>query len=96
MARAARAMATATRVLSKGWQWCPHGQWLWQRGWQAFDGDNNSNGDRDGAKDTAACATTGERGMMVVMGHGLCVSFCVFGEAIKIRLGLKKSRPLRA
>jgi hypothetical protein len=32
---------------------------------------------------------TGDRGMMVAMDHGLCVSFCVCGEAIKIRLDLK-------
>ncbi len=48
------------------------GKWLRQRGWRAFNGGNN----RDGAKDTAACITTGERGMMVVMDHGLCV-YCV-------------------
>jgi hypothetical protein len=96
MARAARAMAMATRVLSKGRQRCQYGQWLRQRGWRAFNNGNNGNGDGDGAKDTAACAMTGERGVMVAMGHGLCVSFCVFGEAIKIRLGLIKSRPLRA
>ncbi len=40
-----------------------HRQWLRQRGWWAFDGGNNG----DGAKDTAARATTGERGMMVAM-----------------------------
>jgi hypothetical protein len=50
-----------------------HGQWLRQSRWQAFDGSDNGNGDEDGAKDMAACATTGERGMMVAMGHGLCV-----------------------
>jgi hypothetical protein len=32
---------------------------------------------------------TGERGMMVAMGHGLCVCFCVCGEAIK-KVGTKK------
>ena len=56
-----------------------HGQWLWQRGWQAFDGGN----DGDGAKDMAACAMTGERGMMVAMGLGLCVCFGVCGETTK-------------
>jgi hypothetical protein len=56
-----------------------HGQWLWQRGWRAFNGGNNG----DGAKDTVACATTGERGMMVAMGHGLCVCFGVCGETTK-------------
>jgi hypothetical protein len=34
-------------------------------------------GDGDGAKDMAAHATTGERGVMVGMGHGLCVFLCV-------------------
>jgi hypothetical protein len=53
-----------------------HGQWLPQRGWRVFDGGDNG----DGAKDTAARATTGERGMMVAMGHGLCVCFGVCGE----------------
>jgi hypothetical protein len=33
-----------------------YGQWLRRRGWRAFDGGN----DGDGAKDTAARATTGE------------------------------------
>jgi hypothetical protein len=70
-------MAMATRVLGKGQQWQQHKQWLRQRGWQAFDGANNGDGDGDGAKDTAACATTGERGMMVAMGHGLCIYFRV-------------------
>ncbi len=50
-----------------------YGQWLWQRGWRAFDGGD----DGDGAKDMAACVTTGERGMMVAMGHDLCVN-CVY------------------
>jgi hypothetical protein len=56
-----------------------HGQWLPQRGWQAFD----SGDDGDSTKDMAAHATTGERGMMVVMGHGLCVCFGVCGETTK-------------
>ena len=34
--------------------------------------------------------TTGERGMMVVMGHGLCVSFCVCGETTKNKVKPKK------
>jgi hypothetical protein len=39
-----------------------------------FDGDNNGGG----AKDSAACITTGERGMMVAMGHGcVCVLVCM-------------------
>ncbi len=29
-------------------------------------------------------------GMMVVMGHGLCVSFCLCEETIKNKLGPKK------
>ncbi len=53
-----------------------HGQWLRQRGWQAFDGGN----DGDSAKDTAAHATTGERGMMVALSHGLYVCFGVCGD----------------
>jgi hypothetical protein len=53
-----------------------YGQWLWQRGWQAFDGGN----DGDSTKDTAARVTTGERGMMVATGHGLCVCLGVCGE----------------
>ncbi len=34
--------------------------------------------------------TTGERGMMVVMGHGLCVSFVCVERPQKIRSDLKK------
>ncbi len=56
-----------------------HGQWPWGRGWRLFDSSN----DGDSAKDTAACATTGERGVMLPMGHGLCVCFCVCGETTK-------------
>jgi hypothetical protein len=56
-----------------------HGQWLWQRRWWAFNGSN----DGGGAKDTAVCATTGERGMMVAMGHGMCVCFGVCGDTTK-------------
>jgi hypothetical protein len=37
-----------------------------------FGGGNNGHS----AKDTATCVMTGERGMMVAMGHGLCV-YCV-------------------
>jgi hypothetical protein len=54
-------------------------QLLWQRGWRAFDGSN----DGDSAKDMAAHTTIGERGMMVAMGHGLCVCFGVCGETIQ-------------
>jgi hypothetical protein len=32
----------------------------------------------------------GERGMMVAMGHGLCVSFWVSGEMMKNKVGPKK------
>jgi hypothetical protein len=39
--------------------------------------------DGDGARDMAACVTTGERGIMVAMGHGICVCFCVSGETTK-------------
>ncbi len=31
----------------------------------------------------ATCATTGDRGMMVAMGHGLCMCFCVCGGTTK-------------
>jgi hypothetical protein len=84
-------MATATKVVGNkqgdangdkegnGDQRQQHGQWLWQRGWQAFNGGNNG----DGAKDTPTCAMTGERGMMVATGHGLCVCFGVCGETTK-------------
>jgi hypothetical protein len=87
-ARAGRGMATATRVAGDkkgegtgdkegdGDQRRQHRQLLQQRGWRAFD----SSADGDGAKDKAARATIGERGMMVVMGHGLCVCFGVCGE----------------
>jgi hypothetical protein len=63
----------------------------------ATDGDNTSNGYRkeSGGHLTAetmgmaqrtrpaAHATTGERGMMVAMGPGLCVCFGVCGETTK-------------
>ncbi len=44
-----------------------------------FDGGN----DGDSAKDTPTGATTGERGVMVATGHGLCVCFGVCGETTK-------------
>jgi hypothetical protein len=90
-ARVARGMGTATRVTSNkkgdgngnkegdGDRRQQHGQWLWQRGWQAFDGGN----DGDGTKDVATCAATGERGMMVATSHGLCVYFGPCGETTK-------------
>jgi hypothetical protein len=43
-------------------------------------GCNNGNGDGDGAKDTAAHAMTGERGVMVAMGHGLYLFVCVWRD----------------
>jgi hypothetical protein len=36
----------------------------------------------------------GERGVMEAMGHGLCVNFCVCGEAMKNKVGPKKSQCL--
>jgi hypothetical protein len=58
--------------------------WYDRRGWRAFDGGDNGDGDGDGMRDMATCATTtGERGMMVAMGHGLCACFCVSGETTK-------------
>ncbi len=56
------------------------------------NGSNNGNEDGDGAKEMAAHTTTGERGMMVVMGHELCVSFCVCGKTTKNKVGPKKSQ----
>ncbi len=44
------------------------------------EGDDGGNGDGDGVRDMATCATTGERGIMVAMGHGFCEYFCVSGE----------------
>jgi hypothetical protein len=81
MVRAGRGLATATLVAGgkKGNGKSSYGQWLRQRGWWAF----NSGNDGDGVKDTAACVMTGERGMMVVMGHGLCVCLGVCGETTK-------------
>ncbi len=90
-ARAGRGMVTATGVAGNkegkgtgnkevnGNQWQQHRQLLQKRGWRAFDGSNNG----DGVKDKAARATIGERGMMVAMGHGLCVCVGVCGETTK-------------
>ncbi len=50
-----------------------YGQWLWQRGWLAFDGGSN----RGSVQDTAARITTGERGMMVATMVCVCVLVCV-------------------
>ncbi len=44
-----------------------------------FDGSD----DGGGTKDMAAPVMNGERGMMVAMGHGLCVCFGVRGETTK-------------
>ncbi len=52
------------------------------------DSGDNGDGKGDGIKDMAAHATTGERGMMVAMGHGLCVCFIVCGEITKKRSDL--------
>jgi hypothetical protein len=81
MARVGRVLAMVTLVAGnkKGNGNSGYGQWLRQRGWQAFDGGNNE----DSAKDTAACITTGERGMMVVTGNSLCVCHGVCGETTK-------------
>jgi hypothetical protein len=75
-----------------GNQWQQHGQWRQQSEWQASDGSNNGNGDRNGVKDMAAHAMPGERGVMVAIGHGLCVSFCVCGETTKNKGGPKNSQ----
>ncbi len=89
---AARGMATAARMAGdeKGNgnskkegnvdQQRHHGQWPWRRGWQAFEGGNNGYGDEDIAQDKAACTAAGEKGMMLVMGHGLCVFWCVWRD----------------
>jgi hypothetical protein len=53
------------------------------------DGGNNGNGEGDGTKDMAAHTPPGERRMMVVMGHGLCVSFWVSGEMTINKVGPK-------
>ena len=91
MARAARAMETATKRV------------------MATNRDNTGNGygeEGDGRllaatirtaqRDTSAGATTGERGMMVATGHGLCVCFGVCGETRKIRNRAKLSMYPRA
>ncbi len=53
---------------------------------------NNGNREGDGTKDMAAHATTGERGMMMAMGHGLCVCFFVSRETTKNKVGPKNSQ----
>ncbi len=70
MVRAARAMATVRNMVM-----VTNGD----NSWQAFYGSN----DGVGVKDKAACAMIGERGMMVAMGHGVCVCFGVHGETTK-------------
>jgi hypothetical protein len=48
----------------------------YSRHWQwKSNGSKYGDGEGDGTKDMAAHTTPGERGMMVAMGHGLCVSF---------------------
>ncbi len=54
------------------------------------EGKGKGNGNGDDVKDMAACTTTGERAMMVAMGHGLRVCFCVCGETTKNKIGPKK------
>jgi hypothetical protein len=90
--RAARAIAMATATKRA----------------MATDGDNMGNGYGDEVSRQATAVTmamrmgtvqrtsthptTGERGMMVAMGHGLCVSLCVCGETTKNKVGPKKSQ----
>ncbi len=50
---------------------------------EGTDDGGKADGDGDGDK-------PGERGMMVAMGHGLCVSFWVSGEMMKNKVGPKK------
>ncbi len=54
-----------------------------KRGWRASDNGDNGDGEGGGTKNMAAHTTPGERGMMVAMGHGLCVSFWVSEEMTK-------------
>ena len=51
---------------------------------------DNGDGEGDGTKDMVALTMPGERGMMVAMGHGLCVSFWVRGEGRKNKVRPKK------
>ncbi len=44
---------------------------------QTSDNGDNGNGEGDGTKDMTAHTMPLERGGMVAMGHGLCVSFRV-------------------
>jgi hypothetical protein len=74
-------MASAKRVTGVqrqqqgGWH---KGHGSWRCHWR--EGDDCGNGDGDGARDMAACATTGEGGIMVATGHGFCVCFFVSVE----------------
>ncbi len=54
------------------------------------DGGNNGEGEGDGTKDMATHTTPEERGVMVALGRGLCVSFWVSGEMTKNKVGPKK------
>ena len=56
-----------------------------KRWWRASDDGDNGDGEGNSTKDMAAHTMPGERGMMVAMGHGLCVSFWVSEEMTKIR-----------
>ncbi len=60
------------------------------RHWQRKSGGGNNDGEGDGKKDVAAHTMPGERGIIVAMGHGLCVSFWVSGELTKNKVGPKK------
>ncbi len=71
-------------------------QWQQQRGWRASNGSDNCNGEGDGTKDMTAHTTPGERGVMVAMGHGLCVSFAYVERPQKIRLDQKRTMLLGA
>ena len=46
-----------------------------KRRWQESDDGDNGDGEGSGMKDMVAHTTPGERGVMVAMAHGLCVSF---------------------
>jgi hypothetical protein len=83
MAARAMAMATATKkvmVTNRN---------NTKRGWQASDNGDDGNGECYDTKDMAAHTTPVERGMMVAMGHGLCVSLLVSEEMTKIKMRAK-------
>ena len=79
-----RLLATAKRMM--GIRLRQQGEWCKGHGRLCYDwreGDDCGNGDGDGTRDMATCAPFGERGIMVAMGHGFCVCFCVIGETTK-------------